>query len=156
MQPLRQGVRLTVLFDDVCYASPLKTPYIYSAETVLEETNIYTRATPSFPTMLSSMNVWSSSTRKDSQDQSLEYLIKATKTSPADVIVIYSSSQHPTDLKDIWWSTASAFFNAHRYNRRGSYAHILSRMKANVPSGLTISPRLSCSHPLGMCDLGWK
>ena len=122
VQPLRQGVRLTALFDDPCYTSPLKTPYIYSAEAVLEEADFST---------------------------------KTTKTSPADVLVIYSC-RDPSDPKDPWWSTALAFFNAHRYNRRGSYAQILSRMEANVPSYLNISHRLSCSHPLGMCDLRWK
>ena len=44
-QPLVQGVRLTALFDDLCYASPLRTPYIYSAEAVLEEADFSTKVT---------------------------------------------------------------------------------------------------------------
>ena len=45
VQPLVQGVRLTALFDDLCHASPLKTPYIYSAEAVLEEVDFSTKVT---------------------------------------------------------------------------------------------------------------
>lgn len=163
VQPLRQGVRVTALFDDPCYTSPLETPYIYSAEAVLEEADFSTKAARTVLALFSSnarivlrsMTTSGSSEQPHLPDYGLESLIKTTKTSPADVIVIYSC-RDPSDYKNPWWSTALAFFNTHRYNRQGSYAQILSRMEANVPSDLTISLRLSCSHPLGMCDLRWK
>ena len=164
VQPLRQGVRLTALFDDPCYASPLKTPYIYSAEAVLEEADFSTKATRTVlaqfssnaRTILRSMTSSTSSKHPSLPDYGLENLIKATKTSPADVIVIYSC-RDPSDYKDLGWSTARAFFRAHRYNRRGSYAQILSNMEAEAyETYTTIRPLLSCSHPLGVCDLRWK
>ena len=160
LQPLKQGVRLTVIFDDLCDTSPLKTPYIYSAEAMLEEADFSTKATRTVlaqfssnaRTILRSMNSSSPSKQPSSPDYGLENLIKATKTSPADVIVIYTC-QRSTDYRVMEWSTALAFFKAHTSNRRGSYAQILSMMGAQIPSTITISPRLSCSHPLGMCDL---
>ena len=159
VQPLMQGVRLTALFDDLCYASPLQTPYFYSAEAVLEEADFSTKATKTVlaqffsnaRTILRSMTSSSSPTQLSLPDYGLENLIKATKTSPADVIVIYSCPPFTTNTGSRW-STASAFFNAHRYNRRGSYAQILSNMEAEARSFTTRKPRLSCSHPLGMCD----
>ena len=163
IQPLAQGVRLTVLFDDPCETSPLRTPYIYSAEAMLEEADFSSKATRNVlaqfssnaRTILRSMTSSSPPKQPSSPDYGLENLIKATKTSPADVIVIYSY-QHSTDFGAIGRSTALAFFEAHTSNRRGSYAQILSLMGAQVPSNINISPRLSCSHPLGTCDLGWK
>ena len=163
VQPLRQGVRLTALFNDLCDASPLNTPYIYSARAMLEEADFSAKATRTVlarfssnaRTILRSMTSSSSSKQPSLPDYGLENVIKATKTSPADVIVIYSC-QNPAEYEDLRWSTATAFFNSHSDNRRGSYAQILSMMEAHVPSNVTINPRLSCSHPLGMCDPRWK
>ena len=163
VQPLTQGVRLTVLFDDLCDTSPLKTPYIYSAEAMLEEADFFTKATSTVLTGFSSstrttqrpMTSSSSSEQQSLANDGLGNLINATKTSPADVIVIYSC-QRASFLRRQGYSTASTFFRAHRYNRQESYAQILSRMQAEASSYATISPRLSCSHPLGMCDLKWK
>ena len=154
IEPLKQGVRLTALFDDPCDTSPLNTPYIYSARGVLAEYDFFTRAASSVRTMLSSRTGSSSSTQTHLLDQDRKILVKATKTSPADVIVIYPSLG-PSDHKDSGLSTARAFFLAHRLNKRGSYAQILYYMEAYFPSFVNTRPRLSCSHPLGMCDLKW-
>ena len=162
IQPLRQGVRLTALFDDFYDTSPLKTPYIYSAEAVLDKADFSAKATSTLLTEFSSstrtiqrpMTSSNPSKQQSLPNDGLDNLINATKTSPADVIVIYSS-QHSSFLSYQGYSTASTFFQAHRYRRLESYAHILSRMQAEASSYPTISPRLSCSHPLGMCDLRW-
>ncbi len=167
IQPLRQGVRLTAFFDYFCDISPLKTPYIYSAEAVLEEADFSARATRSMLArhssnarkILRSMTILNSSTQASLPDYGLEkFLIKATKTSPADVIVMYScrDTADPPDSGDKLWTAVLAFFQAHRLHRRESYARILSRMQAQVPPGSSIRLRLSCSHPLGMCDLARK
>ena len=166
VQPLRQGVRLTAFFDDFCDMSPLKTPYIYSAEAVLEEADFSARATRSVlaryssnaRTILRSMTSSNSSKQPSLPGYGLENLIKVTKTSPADVIVMYScrDTADPRNDGDELWTAALAFFQAHGRNRRASYAQILSRMQAQVPPHSTIRRRLSCSHPLGMCDLRWK
>ena len=164
IQPLRQGVRLTALFEDSCDTSPLKTPYIYSAGAMLEEADFSTEATRTVLAQFSSnartiprsMTSSGSSKQPSLPAYGLENLIKATKTSPADVIVIYDR-QLPIILYGHRWSTASAFFEAHRYNRRCSYADLLSRMDSKCPPNkIPIRPCLSCSHPLGMCDLRWK
>ena len=110
IQPLRQGVRLTALIDDFCDLSPLKTPYIYSAEAMLEEAD-FIEAPKIVPALFSwesrtlgrCMTSSSPSKQPSSPDYGLENLIKATKTSPADVIVIYSC-HHPTDFSAIGWS----------------------------------------------------
>lgn len=170
IQPLKQGVRLTVLFDNLCDTSPLKTPYIYSAAAMLEEADFSSsnssKATRAVLAQFASLagtdlrSITSSilSKKLSSQDYGLENLIKATKTSPADVIVIYTCKNSTTDFSDFRvnaWSTALSFLKAYTSNRRGSYAQILSMMEAQVPSSIGISPRLSCSHPLGMCNLRW-
>ena len=162
IQPLRQGVRLTALFDDFCDESPLKTPYSYSAEAMLEEADFSSGATRTVlaqfssnaRNVLRSMTSSTPSKQPPSPDYGLENLIDATNTSPADVIVIYSY-QHSSFLGYQGYSTASTFFQAHRHRKRESYAHILSRMQAEASSYPTISPRISCSHPLGICDLIW-
>ncbi len=158
IQPLRQGVRLTALFDDFYDISPLKTPYTYSAEAVLKEADFSTRATRNVTrfsstarTILRSMTSLSLSKQPSLPVYGLEDLIKAIKTSPADVIVIYSC-RHPADDKDPGWSTALAFFETHRYNRHDSHAQLLSSMEAQVSFSPTIRPPLSYSHPIGMCD----
>ena len=161
IEPLRQGVRLTALFEDSCDTSPLKTPYIYSAGGMLEEADFSTEATRTVlaqfssdaRTILRSMTSSGSSKQPSLPAYGLENLIKATKTSPADVIVIYPSLG-PFDQSS-GLSMARAFFRAHRLNKRGSYAQILYYMEAYFPSFVNTRPRLSCSHPLGMCDLKW-
>lgn len=159
IQPLRSGVRLTALFDDFCDKSPLETPYNYSAEAMLEEADFSSRAArevlahPSAAgNILRSMTSSTPWKQSYSLDDDLKQFIDATKTSPADVIVIYSC-QHSSFLSHQGYSTASTFFQVHRYRRRKSYAHILSKMQAEASSYPTIIPRISCSHPLGMCDL---
>ena len=161
IQPLSLGVRLTALFDDFCDESPLKTPYTYSAEAMLEEadfseatTTVLAHFSSNARNILRSMTSSTPSRQPSSPDYGLENLINATKTSPADVIVIYSY-QHSIFLGYQGYSTASTFFQAHRHRRLESYAHILSRMQDEASSYPTISPRLSCSHPLGMFDLIW-
>ena len=164
IQPLRQGVRLTALIDDICDISPLKTPFIYSAEAQLDDAdfsaeNQLTVLTGSSSIICTIQRPMPSSTSSEQQSLSsdgLRNLVDATKTSPADVIVIYSC-QLSIILSYQGYSTASTFFQAHRYNKRESYAQILSSMQAEASSyDTTISPRLSCSHPLGMCDLRWN
>ena len=163
IQPLRQGVRLTALIDCFCNIFPLKTPYIYSAEAQLDEPDFSAKATSAVFTGFSSstrttqrpMTSSSPSEQQSLANDGLGNLINATKTSPADVIVIYSC-QRSVFLGHQGYSTASTFFQAHRDHRRESYAQILSRMQAEASSYPTISPRLSCSHALGMCDLRWK
>ena len=140
IQPLRQGVRLTAFFDYFCDISPLKTPYIYSAEAVLEEADFSARATRSVlaryssnaRTILRSMTSSNSPKQPSLPDYGLENLIKATKTSPADVIVIYScrDTADPPDSGDKLSTARLAFYQAHRFHRGESYAQILSRMQA--------------------------
>lgn len=166
IQPLKQGVRLTALFDDTCDVSPLKTPYKYSAEFQLEEADFSAKATSTLHTGFSSstrtiqrpMSSVNSSEQRSLPNDGFKSFINATKTSPADVIEIYFDRHwSPFDRRVV--SIASAFFKAHRDNRRGSYAQLLSRMQAAASSHPTIRsrrPHLSCSHPLGMCDLRWK
>ena len=169
IQPLGQGVRLTALFDDFCDKSPLKTPYIYSAKATLQEADFSSKAARTVLAQFSSnaraiLRSSTSSTpskQPSSPDYGLENLIDATKTSPADVIVIYAVNGSNEDMGS-WWPTASLFLDMHESNRRGNYAQILSSMDDALPvesylaAYCYIEHRVSCSHPLGMCDLRWE
>ena len=169
IQPLGQGVRLTALFDDFCDGSPLKTPYIYSAKATLQEADFSSKAartvlaqfSSNARTILRSTTSSTPSKQPSSPDYGLENLIDATKTSPADVIVIYAFDRSDGDMGS-WSPPASLFLDRHKSNKRGNYAQILSSMddtlpvESYLPAWLLIEHRVSCSHPLGMCDLRWE
>ena len=165
VKPLEPGVRLTAVFDNFYNHSLLDLPYVYSVQGVLKSANFSSKATQGVLAKFSSnarrilRNMASSSSFKVPKlpDSDLQALSKVTKTSPADVVVFHSAQHSDADWADSKkWSTAQAFFQAHRYNRQDSYSEILARMEAQVPVKSSIKPRISSCHPLGTYDLNYN
>ena len=133
VQPLRPGIRLAAVFDDFYDNSPLMFPHIYSIQAVLTGGDFSTKASQGVVARFSSnarriLRAMSSSNSLKAPklpDSNIQELSRVTRTSPADVIIFYSTRQPDADAADPKkWSTAWAFFHADRPNRQDSYAEL--------------------------------
>lgn len=103
--PLKQGVRLTAIFDSCHSGSALDLPYIYSTQGIVKEPNlakeagmgllgiVASYARKDVPGMLSSA---SSLFKKVTTGDSVRQKNIRTKTSPADVIMWSGSKDQQT------------------------------------------------------------
>ena len=105
VRPLQAGVRLTAIFDSCHSGTALDLPYIYSTQGILKEPNLAKEAGQGLLDAISSYthgdlggvasNVVSffkkATSGEDARNRSL-----ATKTSPADVIMLSGSKDDQT------------------------------------------------------------
>ena len=113
VQPLQGGVRLTAIFDSCHSGTALDLPYIYSTQGILKEPNLAKEAGQGLLGVISSYsqgdlggvanNIMSFFKKATSGEDAYARTL-ATKTSPADVVMLSGSKDDQTS-----WVTPPAF-----------------------------------------------
>ncbi|KAK1457152.1 caspase domain-containing protein [Colletotrichum cuscutae] len=162
VQPLQAGVRLTAIFDSCHSGTALDLPYIYSTQGILKEPNLAKEAGQGLLGAISSYsqgdlggvasNIMGffkkATTGEDAYQRTM-----ATKTSPADVVMLSGSKDDQTSADATIASQATgamswAFITAMKKNPQQSYVQLLNSIRDELASRYTQKPQLSCSHPL--------
>ncbi|RCI11261.1 hypothetical protein L249_7501 [Ophiocordyceps polyrhachis-furcata BCC 54312] len=162
VQPLQAGVRLTAIFDSCHSGTALDLPYIYSTQGILKTPNLAKEASQGLLGVISSYSqgdlggvangIASFFKKATSGDESRSRAL-ATKTSPADVIMLSGSKDDQTsaDVTIASQPTGAmswAFVNALKKNPQQSYVQLLNSIRDELATKYTQKPQLSCSHPL--------
>lgn len=163
--PLRQGVRLTALFDSCHSGTALDLPYMYSTKGLLKEPNFLKNAGED---LMSTFNAYTKGDQramvkglkglfntvvnKDKTQQANDYA-KKNKTSPADVISLSGCKDDQTsaDAKEQGQSTGAmsyAFIKVLANNPDQSYLTLLQNMREILASKYSQKPQLCASHPI--------
>ncbi|KAG6006085.1 hypothetical protein E4U21_007382 [Claviceps maximensis] len=160
--PLQGGVRLTAIFDSCHSGTALDLPYIYSTQGILKEPNLAKEAGQGLLGVISSYsqgdlggvanNIMSFFKKATSGDDAYARTL-ATKTSPADVIMLSGSKDDQTSADATIASQATgamswAFMTALKKNPQQSYVQLLNSIRDELATKYTQKPQLSCSHPL--------
>lgn len=105
VRPLQAGVRLTAIFDSCHSGTALDLPYIYSTQGILKEPNLAKEAGQGLLGVLSSYsqgdlsgvasNIMGFIKKATSGDEAHSRAL-ATKTSPADVVMLSGSKDDQT------------------------------------------------------------
>ncbi|KAK8098645.1 caspase domain-containing protein [Apiospora kogelbergensis] len=163
VRPLQPGVRLTAIFDSCHSGTALDLPYIYSTQGVLKEPNLAKEAGQGLLGVISSYsqgdmggvakNVMSFFKKATNGDDAYNRTM-ATKTSPADVVMLSGSKDDQTSADATIASQATgamswAFITALKKNPQQSYVQLLNSIRDELATRYTQKPQLSCSHPLG-------
>jgi hypothetical protein len=163
VRPLQSGVRLTAIFDSCHSGTALDLPYIYSTQGVLKEPNLAKEAGQGLLGVISSYsqgdmggvakNVMSFFKKATNGDDAYNRTM-ATKTSPADVVMLSGSKDDQTSADATIASQATgamswAFITALKKNPQQSYVQLLNSIRDELATRYTQKPQLSCSHPLG-------
>ncbi|KAK1724738.1 hypothetical protein CaCOL14_002314 [Colletotrichum acutatum] len=162
VQPLQAGVRLTAIFDSCHSGTALDLPYIYSTQGILKEPNLAKEAGQGLLGAISSYsqgdlggvasNIMGffkkATTGEDAYQRTM-----ATKTSPADVVMLSGSKDDQTSADATIASQATgamswAFITAMKKNPQQSYVQLLNSIRDELSTRYTQKPQLSCSHPL--------
>lgn len=162
VSPLPPGARLTCIFDSCHSGSALDLPYLYSTQGVLKEPNLAKEAGEGLLGILGAAarsdiggvasNVMGFFQKVTTGDDAYEKT-KATKTSPADVIMWSGSKDDQTSADATIASQATgamswAFISAMKSNPNQSYVELLNSIRDVLATKYTQKPQLSCSHPL--------
>lgn len=117
VRPLQGGVRLTAIFDSCHSGTALDLPYIYSTQGILKEPNLAKEAGQGLLGVISSYsqgdlggvanNIMSFFKKATSGEEAHSRAI-ATKTSPADVIMLSGSKDDQTS-----WVYPSLYYPFH-------------------------------------------
>ncbi|KAF6757227.1 caspase domain-containing protein [Ephemerocybe angulata] len=119
VKPLPEGCRLTAIFDSCHSGSALDLPYIYSTEGKIKEPNLAAEAGQG---LLSAVYLAAGGQKK------ADKISKATRTSPADVVLGCKDSQTSADTQEAGQATgAMSFILRAKYSQK---------------------PQLSSSHPM--------
>lgn len=160
--PLQAGVRLTAIFDSCHSGTALDLPYIYSTQGILKEPNLAKEAGQGLLGVISSYsqgdlggvanNIMSFFKKATSGEDAYARTL-ATKTSPADVIMLSGSKDDQTSADATIASQATgamswAFMTALKKNPQQSYVQLLNSIRDELAVKYTQRPQLSCSHPL--------
>ncbi|KAH8661570.1 caspase domain-containing protein [Tricladium varicosporioides] len=160
--PLPAGARLTAIFDSCHSGSVLDLPYIYSTQGVLKEPNLAKEAGMGLLGVLGSATkgdyIGAASSifglvKKAASGNDAYEKTKATKTSPADVIMWSGSKDDQTSADATIASQATgamswAFISAMKKNPKQSYVELLNSIREVLATKYSQKPQLSCSHPL--------
>ncbi|OAQ66609.1 metacaspase CasA [Pochonia chlamydosporia 170] len=162
VRPLQAGVRLTAIFDSCHSGTALDLPYIYSTQGILKEPNLAKEAGQGLLSVISSYsqgdlggvasNIMSFFKKATSGEDAYARTL-ATKTSPADVIMLSGSKDDQTSADATIASQATgamswAFMTALKKNPQQSYVQLLNSIRDELATKYTQKPQLSCSHPL--------
>lgn len=164
VKPLPAGARLTAIFDSCHSGSCLDLPYIYSTQGILKEPNLAKEAGQGLLGIIGSASqedyggvarqliglFQKAKTGDGAYKKSL-----ATKTSPADVVMLSGSKDDQTSADATIASQATgamswAFITAMKKNPNQSYVQLLNSIRDVLATKYSQKPQLSCSHPLGM------
>jgi hypothetical protein len=162
VMPLQAGVRLTAIFDSCHSGTALDLPYIYSTQGILKEPNLAREAGQGLLGALTSygrgdMNGVASNImgffKKAANGEDAHNRSLATKTSPADVIMISGSKDDQTSAdaniaSQYTGAMSWAFITALKKNPQQSYVQLLNNIRDELATRYTQKPQLSCSHPL--------
>ncbi|KAK1978380.1 caspase domain-containing protein [Colletotrichum cereale] len=162
VKPLQAGVRLTAIFDSCHSGTALDLPYIYSTQGILKEPNLAKEAGQGLLGVISSYsqgdlggvasNIMGffkkATTGEDAYNRTM-----ATKTSPADVIMLSGSKDDQTSADATIAAQATgamswAFITALKKNPQQSYVQLLNSIRDELATRYTQKPQLSSSHPL--------
>ncbi|KAK2044299.1 hypothetical protein LZ31DRAFT_554411 [Colletotrichum somersetense] len=162
VKPLQAGVRLTAIFDSCHSGTALDLPYIYSTQGILKEPNLAKEAGQGLLGVISSYsqgdlggvasNIMGffkkATTGEDAYNRTM-----ATKTSPADVVMLSGSKDDQTSADATIAAQATgamswAFITALKKNPQQSYVQLLNNIRDELATRYTQKPQLSCSHPL--------
>lgn len=162
VQPLHGGVRLTAIFDSCHSGTALDLPYIYSTQGILKEPNLAKEAGQGLLGAISAYgrgdlggvasNVFGFLKKATNGDDAYNRTM-ATKTSPADVVMLSGSKDDQTSADATIASQATgamswAFITALKKNPQQSYVQLLNSIRDELQTRYTQKPQLSCSHPL--------
>ncbi|GKT81756.1 caspase domain-containing protein [Colletotrichum tofieldiae] len=167
VQPLQAGVRLTAIFDSCHSGTALDLPYIYSTQGILKEPNLAKEAGQGLLGVISSYsqgdlggvasNIMGffkkATTGEDAYNRTM-----ATKTSPADVVMLSGSKDDQTSADATIAAQATgamswAFITSLKKNPQQSYVQLLNSIRDELATRYTQKPQLSCSHPLSMSPM---
>ncbi|RKF61328.1 Metacaspase-1 [Erysiphe neolycopersici] len=162
VKSLPAGARLTAIFDSCHSGSCLDLPYIYSTQGILKEPNLAKEAGQGL------LGILGSASQEDyggvarqlvglfqkaiSGDGAYKKSL-ATKTSPADVVMLSGSKDDQTSADATIASQATgamswAFITAMKKNPNQSYVQLLNSIREVLATKYSQKPQLSCSHPL--------
>ncbi|KAF4619053.1 hypothetical protein G7Y89_g14794 [Cudoniella acicularis] len=164
VKPLPAGARLTAIFDSCHSGSCLDLPYIYSTQGLLKEPNLAKEAGQGLLSVLLSAGQGDYGSaashvmgffKKATTGNTAYEKSKATKTSPADVIMWSGSKDDQTSADATIAAQATgamswAFITAMKKNPKQSYVQLLNGIREVLATKYTQKPQLSCSHPLGI------
>ncbi|CAK7239974.1 MAG: Ca(2+)-dependent cysteine protease [Sporothrix thermara] len=160
--PLQAGVRLTAIFDSCHSGTALDLPYIYSTQGILKEPNLAKEAGQGLLNVISSYsqgdlsgvahNIMGFFKKATGGDEAHARTL-ATKTSPADVIMLSGSKDDQTSADATIASQATgamswAFISSLKKNPQQSYVQLLNSIRDELSTRYTQKPQLSSSHPL--------
>ncbi|PHH59744.1 hypothetical protein CDD81_2612 [Ophiocordyceps australis] len=162
VRPLQAGVRLTAIFDSCHSGTALDLPYIYSTQGIIKAPNLAKEAGQGLLGVITSYsqgdlggvaNHIASFFKKATSGEDAHSRALATKTSPADVVMLSGSKDDQTSADATIASQATgamswAFVTALRKNPQQSYVQLLNSIRDELASKYTQKPQLSCSHPL--------
>ncbi|ROW01787.1 hypothetical protein VPNG_07826 [Cytospora leucostoma] len=162
VRPLQSGVRLTAIFDSCHSGTALDLPYIYSTQGMLKEPNLAKEAGQGLLSVIASYSQGDISGmikkgmgffKKATNGEEAHNRTLATKTSPADVIMLSGSKDDQTSADATIAAQATgamswAFITALKKNPQQSYVQLLNSIRDELASKYTQRPQLSCSHPL--------
>ncbi|KAJ9138546.1 Caspase domain-containing protein [Coniochaeta hoffmannii] len=162
VRPLQAGVRLTAIFDSCHSGTALDLPYIYSTQGILKEPNLAKEAGQGLLGVISAYsqgdlggvanNIMGFFKKATTGDDAYNRTL-ATKTSPADVVMLSGSKDDQTSADATIASQATgamswAFISALKKNPQQSYVQLLNSIRDELQTRYTQKPQLSCSHPL--------
>lgn len=162
VRPLQAGVRLTAIFDSCHSGTALDLPYIYSTQGILKQPNLAKEAGQGLLNAIASYTHGDMSGvtnnlmgffRKATGGDDAQARTLATKTSPADVIMLSGSKDDQTSADATIASQATgamswAFISSLKKNPQQSYVQLLNSLRDELSSRYTQKPQLSSSHPL--------
>lgn len=162
VRPLQSGVRLTAIFDSCHSGTALDLPYIYSTQGMLKEPNLAKEAGQGLLSVIASYSQGDIGGmikkgvgifKKATGGEGAHNRALATKTSPADVIMLSGSKDDQTSADATIAAQATgamswAFITALKKNPQQSYVQLLNSIRDELASKYTQRPQLSCSHPL--------
>ncbi|KAF8172105.1 peptidase C14, caspase domain-containing protein, partial [Pholiota molesta] len=162
VKPLPAGCRLTAIFDACHSGTVMDLPYVYSTKGKIKEPSLTAEVSQG---LLTAFNSYARGNKNAFNDMGLpkmsmsdmrkaERIAKATRTSPADV-VLWSGckdSQAAADANGAGQASGAmsyAFTTALNVNKHQSYRELLVAIRNILKSeGFIQKPQLSSSHPM--------
>ncbi|KKY30436.1 putative caspase domain-containing protein [Diaporthe ampelina] len=162
VKPLQPGTRLTAIFDSCHSGTALDLPYIYSTQGILKEPNLAKEAGQGLLGVIASYSQGDIGGmikkgmgffKKATGGEEAHNRALATKTSPADVIMLSGSKDDQTSADATIAAQATgamswAFITALKKNPQQSYVQLLNSIRDELASKYSQRPQLSSSHPL--------
>lgn len=162
VKPLQPGTRLTAIFDSCHSGTALDLPYIYSTQGILKEPNLAKEAGQGLLGVIASYSQGDIGGmikkgmgffKKATNGEEAHNRALATKTSPADVIMLSGSKDDQTSADATIAAQATgamswAFITALKKNPQQSYVQLLNSIRDELASKYSQRPQLSSSHPL--------